>query len=44
MWGYRQKLWLSVAFGFKTLFEAVAGKGAGAISNAEVSLPLSQGR
>ena len=42
--GYMKKPRVSETFQFKTLSCAVAGRGAGAISNAEVSRPLSQGR
>ena len=42
--GCCEKLWVSATLRFGSLFKAVVGKGAGTISNAEVSLPLSQGR
>jgi hypothetical protein len=42
--GCCEKLWVSATLRFGALFKAVVGKGAGTISNAEVSLPLSQGR
>ena len=43
-WGCSEKLWVSKTFWFWTLFQAILGKGAGTISNAEVSRPLPLGR